>query len=299
MVFVEYKCYNRISKKNFAKENDEMAKFAKKSKKQAKKQVNKRIIAVANQKGGVGKTTTATNLAACLAEKGYDVLLVDIDPQGNATSGVGVDKNSAENSTYELFIGDCTFEECVIKTDIKNLSILPSNVNLSGAEIDLIGIEDREFILKKIMESIRDNYDFVIIDCPPSLNVLTVNAMTAADTVLVPIQCEYYALEGLSQLIRTIELIRERLNEKLMIEGVVFTMYDARTNLSLEVVENVKDNLHQSIYKTIIPRNVRLAEAPSHGAPINIYDSKSAGAEAYRLLADEVIQNDLSDSDDF
>lgn len=248
-----------------------------------------RIIAIANQKGGVGKTTTATNLAACLAELNKKTLLIDIDPQGNATSGIGIDKNELENTVYELFIGNCTLEECLLEEALENLSVIPSNVNLSGAEIDLIGMEDREFILKKEIEVIKDNYEFIVIDCPPSLNVLTVNAMTVADTVLVPIQCEYYALEGLSQLIHTIDLIKARLNPNLQIEGIVFTMYDARTNLSLEVVENVKSNLKQNIYKTIIPRNVRLAEAPSHGIPINLYDAKSAGAEAYKMLAHEVV----------
>lgn len=249
-----------------------------------------RIIAIANQKGGVGKTTTSTNLSACLAEKNKKVLLVDIDPQGNATSGVGIDKNILDNTVYNMIIGECTLNECIVKDALDNLDVLPSNVNLSGAEIDLIGIENREYVLKKQIDKVKDQYDFVIIDCPPSLNMLTVNAMTTADTVLVPIQCEYYALEGLSQLIHTINLVKERLNPQLEMEGVVFTMYDARTNLSLEVVENVKSNLKQSIYKTIIPRNVRLAEAPSHGIPINIYDSKSVGAESYRLLADEVIE---------
>lgn len=251
-----------------------------------------RIIAVANQKGGVGKTTTSTNLSACLAEKGKKVLLVDIDPQGNATSGVGIDKNDLENTVYDMIIGECSIDECLIKEVLENLDVLPSNVNLSGAEIDLIGIDDREFILKKNIDKIKDNYEYIIIDCPPSLNMLTVNAMTTANTVLVPIQCEYYALEGLSQLLHTINLVKERLNPELEMEGVVFTMYDARTNLSLEVVENVKNNLKQSIYKTIIPRNVRLAEAPSHGLPINLYDGKSVGAESYRLLADEVIERE-------
>lgn len=251
-----------------------------------------RIIAIANQKGGVGKTTTSINLSACLAEAGKKVLVVDIDPQGNATSGLGVEKNELENTIYELFVGECKLSDCLIENVLDNLSVLPSNVNLSGAEIDLIGIEKREFLLKKYITPIRDNYDFVIIDCPPSLNILTVNAMTTADTVLVPIQCEYYALEGLSQLIHTINLVKQRLNPELEMEGVVFTMYDARTNLSLEVVENVKKNLKQNVYKTIIPRNIRLAEAPSHGLPINLYDSKSVGAENYRLLAQEVIYND-------
>ena len=248
-----------------------------------------RIIAVANQKGGVGKTTTSINLSACLAEVGQRVLVVDVDPQGNTTSGFGVDKNNVENTIYELMLGECTIEECIIKNVIDNLDVMPSNVNLSGAEIDLIGIEDREYILQKEINKVRENYDFIIVDCPPSLTMLTVNAMTACDTVLVPIQCEYYALEGLSQLIHTINLVKKRLNPTLEMEGVVFTMYDARTNLSLQVVENVKENLKQTIYKTIIPRNIRLAEAPSHGVPINIYDSKSAGAESYRLLAEEVI----------
>ncbi len=252
-----------------------------------------KIIAIANQKGGVGKTTTAINLTSCLAEVGKKILLVDIDPQGNATSGVGVDKDQLENTSYELFIGNCTLEDCIVESQVSNLWVLPSNVNLSGEEIDLIGVDNREYILKNEINSIRDEYDFIIIDCPPSLNILTVNAMTTADSVLVPIQCEYYALEGLSQLIHTINLVQERLNPELDIEGVVFTMYDARTNLSLEVVENVKANLRQTVYKTIIPRNIRLAEAPSYGLPINLYDSKSIGAESYRLLAQEVIYNEM------
>ena len=248
-----------------------------------------RIIVVANQKGGVGKTTTAINLSASLAEFGKKVLTIDMDPQGNASSGLGIDKNSLENTVYELLLGECTIEECIYKNVYENLSVLPSNVNLAAAEIELIGIDEKEYLLKKEIHNIRDEYDFIIIDCPPSLNMLTINSMTTADTVLVPIQCEYYALEGLTQLIHTIELVKERLNPNLDIEGVVFTMFDARTNLSLQVVENVKENLNQTIYKTIIPRNIRLAEAPSHGLPINIYDAKSAGAENYKLLAEEVI----------
>ena len=248
-----------------------------------------RIIAIANQKGGVGKTTTAINLSACLAEAGQKVLTIDIDPQGNTTSGLGIDKNSVENTIYELILGESKIQKTIIPTEFENLSIIASNVNLAAAEIELIGINQKEYILKRAVEKIRKNYDFIIIDCPPSLNMLTINAMTTADTVLVPIQCEYYALEGLSQLLHTVNLVKQRLNPELEMEGVVFTMYDARTNLSLQVVENVKSNLRQTIYKTIIPRNIRLAEAPSHGMPINVYDSKSTGAESYRLLAQEVI----------
>ena len=248
-----------------------------------------RAIVVANQKGGVGKTTTAINLAACLAEAGQKVLAIDMDPQGNMTSGLGVDKDAIENTVYELLLGESSVEDCLQKEVIENLSVIGSNINLSAAEIELIGEEEKEYILQKAIAPIRDNYDFIIIDCPPSLSMLTINSMCLADTVLVPIQCEYYALEGLTLLIHTINLVQERLNPSLEMEGVVFTMYDARTNLSLQVVENVKNNLNQTIYKTIIPRNVRLAEAPSYGMPINLYDTKSAGAESYRLLAEEVI----------
>ena len=250
-----------------------------------------RIIAITNQKGGVGKTTTAINLSACLAEAGQRVLTVDFDPQGNSTSGLGLDKNNIDNTVYELLMGDCTVEQCIRPSVQERLDVMSSNVDLAGAEIELLDMKDKESILKKNLSLISDNYDFIIIDCPPSLNLLTINALTAANTVLVPIQCEYYALEGLSQVLKTVSLVQKKLNPNLDIEGVVFTMYDSRTNLSLEVVENVKSHLNENIYKTIIPRNVRLAEAPSYGMPINMYDPRSAGAEAYMNLAQEVIDN--------
>ena len=257
-----------------------------------------RIISITNQKGGVGKTTTTVNLSASLAELGCKVLLIDMDPQGNATSGVGVDKNG-DSTVYELLIGDADYESCLVKTDYENLWVLPSNINLSGVEIELLEVERREYRLKDILDVHKDDFDFILIDCPPSLNMLTVNAMTASDSVLVPIQCEYYALEGLSQLLHTVGLVQQRLNTELEMEGVVFTMYDGRTNLSNQVVENVKANLQENIYNTIIPRNIRLAEAPSYGMPITSYASSSTGAESYRLLALEVMShNDIEiDSD--
>lgn len=248
-----------------------------------------RTIVIANQKGGVGKTTTSINLSAALAEQGQKVLVIDMDPQGNTTSGLGVEKDEVENTVYELLLGECTIQECMQKEILENLSILPANINLAGAEIELISAENKEYLLKNTLDEVKDQYDFIIIDCPPSLNLLTINSMCAGDTVLVPIQCEYYALEGLSQLMHTIDLVKERLNPNLEMEGVVFTMYDARTNLSLQVVESVKNNLNQKVYKSIIPRNVRLAEAPSYGMPITKYDKRSTGAESYRLLAEEVI----------
>ncbi|MDO4318170.1 MAG: AAA family ATPase [Lachnospiraceae bacterium] len=251
-----------------------------------------KAIAITNQKGGVGKTTTAINLSACLAENGMKVLVLDIDPQGNCSSGLGVDKDSVENSIYQLLIGECGIREAILHTEVEGLDIIPSDVNLAGAEIELLDVEDKEYLLCKKVAEVKEEYDYILIDCPPSLNTLTLNAMTTADSIIVPIQCEYYALEGLSQLIRTIELVRNRLNENLSIDGVVFTMFDGRTNLSLQVVENVRANLSQNIYASVIPRNVRLAEAPSHGLPITLYDSRSVGAEAYREFALEVMQND-------
>lgn len=249
-----------------------------------------KIIAIANQKGGVGKTTTSINLSACLACKGKKVLVIDADPQGNTTSGLGVDKNNVDNTLYELLLEDCTIQDCIIKNVFKNLDLIPSNVNLTAIEIELIGIERKEFILKSAVDFIEDKYDYIIIDCPPSLSTLTLNALTTASSVLVPIQCEYYALEGLSLLIQTINLVIERLNPDLEMEGAVFTMYDSRTNLSEQVVNDVKENLNEYVFKTCIPRNVRLAEAPSFGKPICFYDAKSAGAEAYMDLAMELIK---------
>ena len=248
-----------------------------------------RIIAITNQKGGVGKTTTAINLSACLAEAGQKILTVDFDPQGNTTSGLGLEKEDVENTVYELMMGECGLEQCIVPSIQERLDIIPSDMDLAGAEVELLEVKEKEKILKKKLAPVVGQYDFILIDCPPSLNLLTINALTAADTVLIPIQCEYYALEGLSQVLNTVNLVQKKLNPDLEVEGVVFTMYDSRTNLSLQVVENVKEHLNENIYKTIIPRNVRLAEAPSHGMPINLYDGRSSGAESYRLLAAEVI----------
>ncbi len=216
-------------------------------------------------------------------------MAVDFDPQGNTTSGLGLEKGNIENTVYELLMGECNVEQCIVPSIQSGLDIMPSDVDLSGAEIELLDMEAKESILKRNLALLNKTYDYVIIDCPPSLNLLTINALTAADTVLVPIQCEYYALEGLTQVLKTIHLVQKKLNPDLEVEGVVFTMYDSRTNLSMEVVENVKEHLSENIYKTVIPRNVRLAEAPSYGMPINLYDGRSSGAESYRLLAAEVI----------
>ena len=248
-----------------------------------------KIIAIANQKGGVGKTTTAVNLSACLGVKGKKVLVIDIDPQGNTTSGLGIDKNSVTSSIYDTIINEVPIEDTMLETQIKGLFISPSNINLAGAEVELVSVFSRETRLKLALDEIEDKFDFIVIDCPPSLGLLTVNSLTAADTILVPIQCEYYALEGLSQLMNTVKIVQKHLNKSLRVEGVVLTMFDARTNLSIQVVEEVKKYFGNKVYRTIIPRNVRLSEAPSHGLPIILYDEKSKGAECYMELADEVI----------
>jgi chromosome partitioning protein len=247
-----------------------------------------RVLAVANQKGGVGKTTTVVNLGACLAQAGKKTLAVDMDPQGNATSGLGLDKNSLPISIYDLILGQCSLEEAIFDTCVEGYDIIPSNADLAGTEAVLFGTPGKEYILQGIIEAVKKRYDYILIDCPPSLNVLTVNALVAADALLIPIQCEYYALEGLSQLLETIGTIRNRLNNRLEIDGVVFTMYDARTNLAAQVVEDVKRNM-EKVYRTVIPRNVRLSEAPSHGLPITLYDEKSRGAESYVALAYEIM----------
>ena len=247
-----------------------------------------RIIAIANQKGGVGKTTTAVNLAAALSRKGKRVLLVDLDPQGNATSGLGVSKKQ-ENTVYDLLVNDQPTERCIRKGVYETLDLVPSTVDLAGAEIEMLDLERHEYVLKKKLRFVTDKYDVILIDCPPSLNLLTVNALTTADSVLVPIQCEFYAMEGLTQLTFTIQLVQKKLNPSLKMEGVVFTMYDARTNLSEQVVESVRSYLKDKAFDTVIPRNVRLAEAPSHGMPIFEYDPRSAGADAYMKLAEELL----------
>ena len=250
-----------------------------------------KIIAVANQKGGVGKTTTAVNLSACLAHIGKKVLLVDIDPQGNATSGVGVEKGDVDECIYDILVEDVEATQVIRSTSVERLDVLPSTIQLSGAEIELVPTISREVRLKRALDSVSANYDFIFIDCPPSLGLLTINALTASDSVLIPVQCEYYALEGLSQLLNTVRLVQKHLNTDLEIEGVLLTMLDARTNLGIQVIEEVKKYFREKVFKTIIPRNVRLGEAPSHGKPIIIYDAKSRGAEVYVDLAKEVVES--------
>lgn len=250
-----------------------------------------RTIVIANQKGGVGKTTTSVNLSACLAHVGKKVLLIDIDPQGNATSGIGIDKGEIDECIYNVLVDDVVVKQVLRPTEVQNLDVLPSTIQLAGAEIELVPTISREVRLKRALAKIEKDYDFIIIDCPPSLGLLTINALTASDVVLIPVQCEYYALEGLSQLLNTIRLVQKHLNKELMIDGVLLTMLDARTNLGIQVIEEVKKYFQEKVYRTIIPRNVRLSEAPSHGKPIITYDAKSRGAEVYLELAKEVVAN--------
>lgn len=249
-----------------------------------------KIISVANQKGGVGKTTTTVNLSTILAKKGKKVLLIDTDPQGNATSGLGVSKD-VELSVYDILIGDTEFDETLQETAIKNLKVCPSNISLAGAEVQLVSMMSREQRLKTKLDKIKDQYDYILIDCPPSLGLVTLNAFTASDSVLIPVQCEYFALEGLGQLLNTVNLVKKHLNKNLEIEGALLTMYDARTNLSNQVVKEIKKHFEDKVYKTVIPRNVRLSEAPSYGMPITVYDPRSKGAKAYEKFAKELLKN--------
>ena len=250
-----------------------------------------RVISIANQKGGVGKTTTAVNLSSILTKRGKKVILIDADPQGNASSGLGLEKIT-DNSLYDVLINDVSIEETLKNTCVKNLKVCPSNMNLAGAEVELVSQMSREQRLKEKVDEIKDKYDFIIIDCPPSLGLITLNAFTASDSVLIPVQCEYFALEGLGQLLNTINLVKKHLNKELEIEGTVITMYDMRTNHTKQVVKEVKRYFEDKVYKTVIPRNIKLSEAPSYGLPITLYDGKSKGARAYEKLAKEVLKND-------
>ena len=250
-----------------------------------------KIISLANQKGGVGKTTTAVNLASCLAESNNKVLLIDIDPQGNACSGIGLSINDDTKGIYEILIKDSNIKDVIMETQWNNLHIIPVNIHLTGAQIELVSVENREFILKEAIQEIKNDYDFIIVDCPPNLGLLTLNALVAADSVLIPLQCEYYALEGLAKLLQTIQMVQENLNPELSIEGVLLTMYDSRTILSNQVMEEATGYFKDKVYKTIIPRNIKLGEAPSHGLPISVYDKSSIGAKSYRNLANEIINN--------
>lgn len=251
-----------------------------------------RVIAIANQKGGVAKTTTAVNLSAWIALMGKRVLLIDIDPQGNASSGLGLAKDSLESTIYDVLINGYSIRETIVESPIENLFVLPSRIELAGAEIEMVGVDGREYMLKNILAEVKDEYDIIIIDCPPSLGLLTINALAAAGSVLIPIQCEYYALEGVGQLMNTINLVQEQINRELQIEGVLLTMFDGRTNLSIQVVDEVKRHFKDKVYASIIPRNVRLSEAPSHGKPVMVYDHRSKGAEVYQDLAKEVLDID-------
>ncbi|AJD93006.1 sporulation initiation inhibitor Soj [Jeotgalibacillus malaysiensis] len=250
-----------------------------------------RMIAIANQKGGVGKTTTSVNISACLAYLGKKVLLVDMDPQGNATSGVGINKGDVDESIYDILVEDIPAKSVIRGTSVENLYAIPATISLAGAEIELVSMVSREIRLKKALEDVQHRFDYIIIDCPPSLGMLTINALTASDACIIPVQCEYYALEGLSQLLSTVRLVQKHLNHHLLIDGVLLTMLDARTNLGIQVIAEVKKYFQDKVYRTIIPRNVRLSEAPSHGLPVILYDPKSKGAEVYLELAKEVIVN--------
>lgn len=249
-----------------------------------------KIISISNQKGGVGKTTTSINLASCLTELDRKVLIVDIDPQGNSGSGLGLEVQKIENTTYEILIGECSARECILKTGIENLHIIPSNINLSGSEVDLLDVEKREYKLKNALQDLRSEYDYILIDCPPSLGILTINALCASDSVMITLQTEYFALEGLSQLMKIISMVQNGLNRELELEGVLLTMFDKRTNLSNQVAEDVKNYFKEKVYVTMIPRNIKLSESPSFGKPINLYDSDGVGSQSYRNLAKEVIE---------